>query len=61
MMSLLCIEIMKGFKISSRESQVDLAVNTAATQELLGPRSRNAGIRGLYDFQETGFFSKPDE
>lgn len=56
MMSLLCIEIMKGFKISSRESQVDLAVNTAATQELLGPRSRDAGIRGLHDFQETGFF-----
>lgn len=61
MMSLLCIEIMKGFKISSRESQVDLAVNTAATQELLGPRSRDAGIRGLHDFQETMFFSKPDE
>lgn len=59
MMSLLCIEVMKGFKISNGESQVDLAINMAATQELLGLTSRGAGIRGLYDFQETGFFSKP--
>lgn len=61
MMSLLCIEVMKGFKISSGESQVDLAINMTATQELLGLKSRDAGIRGLHDFQDTRFFSKPDE
>lgn len=48
MMSLLCIEVIKGLKISNGESQVDLAINMAATQELLGLTSRGAGIRGLY-------------
>lgn len=45
---LFSIEVMKGLKISNGESQVDLAINMAATQELLGLTSRGAGIRGLY-------------
>lgn len=55
-MSLLCIEVRKGFQISGGEIQenftkkaLSLTVNTVATQELLEPRSRDVGISRPHD------------
>lgn len=51
MVDLLFIEAVVGFRISRGESHGDLtkkapslSVNMGAAQELLGPRSRDAGI-----------------
>lgn len=38
---------------------LSLTINMVAAQELLGPRSRDAGISGVHDFQKTRFFPKP--
>lgn len=64
LISLLCIEAVKGFKIRREENQGDhsktslsLVINVEAAQEL--PKSGDAGISGLHDLLETRFFPKP--
>lgn len=58
------IEAVKGFETNRRESQetllrrlFSLAINIEATPELLGPKSRDAGISGLHEsFRKPGSF-----